>query len=80
MALLPRDPNGNPEPVFWEAERRMAMEQVVEPGAAPTLDQDAGVRISLANVKFRPDMKTSLDDARKTAEVLNTGMIKKVIT
>lgn len=80
VALLPRDPDGNPEQVFWEASAEELMENVLVADPAKRLDPRAEVQVSLADGKISPDMKTSLDDARKTAEVLNTGMIKKVIS
>ena len=77
-ALLPRDSNGKPEPVFWEAKGKgetiRATTIALGPGGpAPMLEIGEGGQLKLS------EPRGDGDDSREIAEVLNTGMKQTVI-
>ena len=74
-ACLPRDADGKPEPVFWEAKDReeKSLMETLHPG-------DQTIEVREAGGRFRAVAVTGdRDDSQETAEVLNTGLIQKVI-
>ena len=78
-ASLPRDADGKPEPVFWEAK----VEGKTIRAATIPLGPDGPPPLVESNIRGPVKVLVSMgngDDSQEFAEVLNTGMIQKVIS